>query len=90
MSQIEGRLTTCTVCGKTVFSELLDGNTFQNGGYRSRNEMFQDLPKGWVHTETKIFDESLPVGDLCPSCRQRLVDALKREINTIINTPDEA
>lgn len=68
MSQIEGRLTTCTVCGKTVFSEL----------------------QGWVHTETKIFDESLPVGDLCPSCRQRLVDALKREINTIINTPDEA
>lgn len=90
MSQVEGRLTTCTICGKTIFSELIDGYTFQNGGYCSRNDMFQDLPKGWVHTETLIFGESLPVGDLCPYCRQRLVEALKREINAIINMPEEA
>ncbi len=89
MSQIEGRLTTCSICKKTAFSKLVEGNTFQDGGFRPRDYMFENLPEGWVHTEMRIFNESLPVEDLCPDCRRRIVEAMKYEINTIINAAKE-
>ncbi len=89
MSQIVGRLTTCSVCKTTIFSKAINENTFLNGGYRCKDEMFEDLPKGWVHNDMAILGESLPVQDLCPDCRRRIVEAMKYEINAIINATKE-
>lgn len=73
MSEVEGKLLTCDVCGKTVFLKYVgDGET--DGGF-TRWRKYEDKPEGW--------SVSYGFGTLCPSCAKRIRTAIDNAVSEI-------
>lgn len=70
MSEKNGKLTTCDVCGATVFSECTgEGET--DGGFTRWNK-FEPKPGGWSRDAV--------LGNLCPKC----TDSFKRKWDRLV------
>lgn len=79
MSQTNGRLTTCDICGATVFSACIgEGET--DGGFTRWNK-FEPLPEGWMH------EWDIGLGYLCPTCSAKFLqkkEQLEREMREMV------
>ena len=77
MSEKNGKLTTCDICGATVFSRSIgEGET--DGGFTRWNK-FEPKPEGWS------WESEL--GDLCPKCSDRFNskwEQLKKEMKELL------
>ena len=62
MAETEGKLLTCDLCGATALLKYV------NDGIRKH----EDPPEGWGHWHVGNVIHSM----LCPSCNQRMQDAL--------------
>lgn len=62
MAENEGKTLTCDLCGKSVFLKYV------NDGIRKH----EDIPEGWGHWHVGKIVNSM----LCPSCNQRMQEAL--------------
>jgi len=70
MAETEGKLLTCDLCGATVFLKYVETKEYDGGFTHVRH--YEDVPEGWgsIHFGSIVF------GTLCPSCNQRMQDAL--------------
>lgn len=69
MTATEGKMLTCDVCGKSLFLK------FVNDGIRKH----EDPPEGWGYWHVG----NVISGTLCPSCNERLQNALLKCVNEI-------
>ncbi|MBR3226365.1 MAG: hypothetical protein IKF78_13680 [Atopobiaceae bacterium] len=77
MAETEGKLLTCDLCGKTVFLKYV-GDSEADGGF-TRVRRYEDRPDGWqTWHATDVIHSTL-----CPSCNERMQDALLACINGI-------
>lgn len=75
MSEVEGKILTCDVCGESVFLECT-GHREADGGY-TRYRTYEEHPEGW--NGTKAYG----IGTTCPSCSARINDAIAKAIREI-------
>lgn len=73
MSEVEGKLLCCDVCGKTVFLKYV-GDGESDGGF-TRWRKYEDKPKGW--------GVSYGLGMLCPSCSERIKVSIENAMSEI-------
>lgn len=73
MSEVEGKLLTCDVCGETVFLKYV-GDGESDGGF-TRRRKYEDRPEGWG-----MFDV---YGMLCPSCSDAIWSAVRAKVSEI-------
>lgn len=73
MSSVNGRLVTCDICGESVFLKCIgEGET--DGGYTRWNKFEEAV--GWSRHCYEYMD-------ICPSCTERISNAVKDEIEGI-------
>jgi len=75
MSEIEGKLVTCDVCGKSVFLPYV-GDGESDGGF-TRWRRYEKLPKGWNDVRASVATTT------CPDCSERINKALDSVIDDI-------
>ncbi len=70
MAEVEGKLLTCDLCGETVFLRYIETEDYDGGFTRVRKH--ENKPDGWQtwHVSNVICST------LCPSCNERMQDAL--------------
>lgn len=73
MSEVEGKLLVCDVCGKTVFLKYV-GDGKGDGGF-TRWRKYEDRPEGWGRFATFSM--------LCPSCFKRIRTAIDSAVSEI-------
>lgn len=73
MSEVEGKLLVCDVCGKTVFLKYV-GDGERDGGF-TRWRKYEDKPEGW--------GVWYGLGTLCPSCNERIKIAVRGTVSEI-------
>ncbi len=57
----KGLIIICDRCNSSIFANKKEDNV-RDGGY-TRNEAYEDVPKGWEHREGR---------NLCPECTAKL------------------
>ena len=77
MAETEGKLLTCDLCGATVFLKYVETKDYDGGFTHVRN--YEDIPEGWI----SIHFGGIVFNTLCPSCNERMNDALLRCIGEI-------
>lgn len=77
MSEIEGKLLTCDLCGETVFLKYVETKDYDGGFTKAR--VYEDRPDGW---QTWIVTNVIH-NTLCPSCNKRMQEALLACVNEI-------
>lgn len=77
MAEQEGKLLTCDLCGETVFLKYLETKDY-DGGFTCVRE-YEKKPSGW---QTWIVIGVIH-STLCPSCNERMQEALLACINGI-------
>lgn len=77
MSEVEGKLLTCDLCGEAVFLKYLETKQYDGGFTKERR--YEDRPDGWQtwHVANVIHST------LCPSCNERMQKALLACVNEI-------
>lgn len=75
----EGKLHKCDRCGCEVFLKRLKDKDM-DGGF-TKVEQFEDLPKGWSNTVTRVPDRRDGL-DLCPEC-SAYYDEIMRDFITM-------
>lgn len=73
MSEVEGKLVGCDVCGETVFLKHV-GDGEGDGGF-TRWRKYEKMPDGW--------GRSFGFGMLCPSCSKRIKTAIDSTVSEI-------
>jgi len=73
VSEVEGKLLCCDVCGKTVFLKYV-GDGEGDGGF-TRWRKYEDRPEGWGRFATFSM--------LCPSCFKRIRTAIDSAVSEI-------
>lgn len=76
MTAVEGKMLTCDMCGKTIFLKFV-GEREADGGFTKWREY--ENADGW----TNPHFGKINLGNLCPSCNERLQNALLKTINEI-------
>ena len=77
MSEVEGKNLVCDVCGRTVFLKYVKTEEYDGGFTKVRR--YEDKPDGWQtwHVANVIHST------LCPSCNERMQEALLACVNGI-------
>jgi hypothetical protein len=70
VAEEEGKLVTCDLCGATVFLRCVETREY-DGGF-SRVRTFEKKPDGWQTWHVSNVISST----LCPSCNERMQEAL--------------
>ena len=70
MAEIEGKLLTCDLCGATVFLKYVETKVYDGGFTHVRT--FEKKPDGWQTWYVSNVISSM----LCPSCNERMREAL--------------
>lgn len=80
MSEVEGKLVTCDVCGSEAFVRFT-GTKEADGGY-GKWRGYEPLPNGWnaVHVNG--------MRSVCPTCSVRIKRAIDTEIEAIRKEKD--
>lgn len=83
MAEQEGKTLTCDLCGATVFLKYIDTKEYDGGFTRVRR--YEDRPEGWQTWHVGNFIHST----LCPSCNERMQEALLGCIGKIRGETDQ-
>lgn len=77
MAEFEGKNLVCDLCGRSVFLKYI-GEGESDGGF-TKWRKYEEKPKGWSSMSCVRF--IFP--NVCPSCAERIEDAIESVVNEI-------